>query len=88
MKSEKATIIKARRIRAEILIPEPRAAILQKVGFYLEAKDMRELRQDICLLYLTGVSTRTLSLISARLLGRKVSAGEVSRVSKELVEAV
>jgi len=48
----------------------------------------RELRQDICLLYLTGVSTRSLSLISAKLLGRKVSAGEVSRVSKELVEAV
>jgi len=48
----------------------------------------RELRQDICLLYLTGVSPRSLSLISAKLLGRKVSAGEVSRVSKELVEAV
>jgi len=48
----------------------------------------RELQQDICLLYLTGVSTRSLSLISAKLLGRKVSAGEVSRVSKELVEAV
>ncbi|MCR4395900.1 MAG: transposase, partial [Candidatus Saccharicenans sp.] len=43
----------------------------------------RELRQDICLMYLTGVSTRTLSLILERLLGRKISAGEVSQVSKE-----
>jgi len=47
-----------------------------------------ELRQDICVMYLTGVSTRTLSMISEKLLGRKVSAGEVSRVSRELVEAV
>jgi len=34
------------------------------------------------------VSPRSLSLIAAKLLGRKVSAGKVSRVSKELVEAV
>jgi len=47
----------------------------------------QELRQDICLMYLTGISTATLSLISEKLLGRKISAGEVSRVSKELMEA-
>jgi len=47
-----------------------------------------ELRQDICVMYLTGISTRTLSMISEKLLGRKISAGEVSRVSKQLVEAV
>jgi len=47
-----------------------------------------ELRQDICVMYLTGISTRTLSIISEKLLGRKISSGEVSRVSKQLVEAV
>ena len=47
-----------------------------------------ELRQEICVMYLTGISTRTLSMISKKLLGRKISAGEVSRVSKQLVEAV
>ncbi len=47
-----------------------------------------ELRQDICVMYLTGISTRTLSMISERLLGRKISAGEVSRVTKQLVDAV
>ena len=47
-----------------------------------------ELRQDICVMYLTGISTRTLSMISEKLLGRKISSGEVSRVSKQLVEAV
>lgn len=46
-----------------------------------------ELRQDICVMYLTGISTRTLSMISERLLGRKISAGEVSRASKQLVDA-
>ncbi len=46
----------------------------------------KELQEDICLLYLTGVSTGSLSLISAKLLRRKVSAGEVRRMSKELVE--
>jgi len=47
-----------------------------------------ELRKDVCLMYLTGVSTRTLSMISKQLLGRKISAGEVSRANGELVEAV
>jgi putative transposase len=47
-----------------------------------------ELRQDICVMYLTGISTRTLSMISEKLLGRKISAGEVSRVSKQLVDSV
>lgn len=46
------------------------------------------LRQDICVMYLTGISTRTLSMISEKLLGRRISAGEVSRVSKQLVDAV
>jgi len=47
-----------------------------------------ELRKDICLMYPTGVSTRTLSMMSKQLLGRKISAGEVSRANGELVEAV
>ena len=47
-----------------------------------------ELRKDVCLMYLTGVSTRTLSMISKQLLGRKISAGEVSRANQELIEAV
>jgi len=35
-----------------------------------------------------GVSTRTLSMMSERLIGRKISPGEVSNVSKELHHAV
>jgi len=47
-----------------------------------------ELKQDIAVLFLSGVSTRTLEMISTRLLGHKISAGEVSRCSKKLVQAI
>ena len=48
----------------------------------------RELRQDISMMFLTGVSTRTLSMISKRLIGRKISPTEVSNANKELIDAV
>jgi len=47
-----------------------------------------EIRQDLCLMFLIGVSTRTLCMISGRLIGRKISPMEVSNSSKELVDAV
>jgi putative transposase len=47
-----------------------------------------ELRQDIAVMFLSGVSTRTLAIISNRLIGHKISAGEVSRCSRELVQAI
>jgi putative transposase len=39
-------------------------------------------------MFLAGISTRTLSLVSERLIGRKISSGEVSKVSKSLTESV
>jgi len=45
------------------------------------------LREEMCALFLGGVSTRTLSLLSERLIGRKISATEVSNASKELVDS-
>ncbi len=47
-----------------------------------------ELRQDLSLMFLTGVSTRSLSMLSTRLIGRKISASEVSNANKELIDAV
>jgi len=47
-----------------------------------------ELRQDLSFMFLTGVSTRALSMISTRLIGRKISPTEVSNANKELIEAV
>ena len=47
-----------------------------------------ELRQDLSLMFLTGISTRTLGMISKRLIGRKISAGEISNANKSLIDAV
>ena len=47
-----------------------------------------ELRQDLSMMFLTGVSTRTLSMMSERLIGRSMSATEVSNANKELINAV
>jgi putative transposase len=46
------------------------------------------LREDLSVMFLAGVSTRTLSMMSERLIGRRLSAGEISNVSKELTSAV
>ena len=47
-----------------------------------------ELRQDLSIMFLTGVSTRTLSMMSERLIGRSISATEVSNANNELIDAV
>jgi putative transposase len=46
------------------------------------------IREDLCLMFLSGVSTRTLSLISRRLVGRSLSHEEVSKANRELTEAI
>jgi len=71
-----------------IEVPRDRKGEFRSEVLPLSKRYEDELRKDVCLMYLTGVSTRTLSMISKQLLGRKVSAGEVSRANKELVEAV
>lgn len=48
----------------------------------------KSLETDIVLMFLSGLSTRGLSLISHRLLGRKISASEVSHVSKEMLRGI
>jgi putative transposase len=47
-----------------------------------------EIGKDLCLLFLGGVSTRTLAIMSQRLIGRKLSHTEVSSANKELIDAV
>jgi len=44
--------------------------------------------EDLSALYLTGISTRTLSLLSRRLIGRSISHAEISNANKELAESV
>jgi len=47
-----------------------------------------ELGRDLGILFLGGISTRSLSMISERLIGRKISPAEISSVNVELTEAV
>ncbi len=47
-----------------------------------------ELRQDLGAMFLAGISTRTLSLMSERLIGRRISPMEISKASNKLSDAV
>ena len=44
--------------------------------------------EDLSMMYLTGISTRTLSMLSKRLIGRCISHAEVSNANKELTAGV
>jgi transposase-like protein len=46
------------------------------------------IKEDCLLLYLTGLSTRTLEMLSTRLFGRKISKSEISELSKELAPKI
>lgn len=72
----------------EITVPRDRqgtfkSAILPKGRQYEEA-----LAQDLSMLFLAGLSTRSLAMISQRLVGRKLSHTEISNANKGLNEAV
>jgi putative transposase len=43
---------------------------------------------DACLMFLSGLSTRGIELVSKRLLGRRISHGEVSKINKELMTGI
>jgi putative transposase len=47
-----------------------------------------EIARDLSLMFLAGISTRSLSMISYRLIGRKISPTEISSANVELSEAV
>ena len=44
--------------------------------------------EDIAAMYLTGISTRTLSLLSKRLIGRSISPTEISSATTDLKKAI
>ena len=48
----------------------------------------KELGQDLSMMFLTGVSTRTLSMLSKKLIGRKISPGQISNANKELIDSI
>jgi len=48
----------------------------------------KALSKDILALFLGGMSTRNIQIFSSQLLGRKISAGEVSTINKEVMGAI
>ena len=46
------------------------------------------IREELSFLFLTGISTRSLSMLSKKLIGIKISPSEVSRANRQLIEAV
>lgn len=48
----------------------------------------KSLEKDIALMFLSGLSTRSISLISKTLIGRSISPAEVSKVNKELLTGI
>lgn len=72
----------------EVRVPRDRAgqfrtAVIPKSKRYEEA-----IRQEVSFLFLTGIGTRSLSMLSKRLIGVKISPSEVSRANQELIEAI
>ena len=65
-------------------IPRDRLGEFQSslVGKYERMES--SLKGDLGLLFLAGLSTRNIAMISKRLIGRRISSSEVSRVSEEL----
>ena len=48
----------------------------------------KAIEKDISLLFLSGLSTRNIALLSKTILGRKISKSEVSQINKELLSGI
>lgn len=48
----------------------------------------KAIEKDISLMFLSGLSTRGIGLLSKSLIGRSISPGEVSRINKELMSGI
>jgi putative transposase len=71
-----------------LLVPRDRRGNFQSQVLPRYRRYEQEISRDLSLMFLCGISTRSLSAISLRLLGRKISPAEVSEANRELVEAV
>ena len=72
----------------EVRVPRDRAGEYQTQVLPRGKRYDERLADDLSILYLSGVSTRTLSLLSKRLIGRRISHEEISQANVELTEAV
>ena len=74
--------------RLNVKVPRDRQGKYQTKVLEPYKRNEASLEEDIAILYLLGQSTRSLALISERLLGTKISASKVSECSGRLIESV
>ena len=72
----------------EVRVPRDRDGDFQSQVLPRSQRYDERITEDLAAMYLTGISTRTLSLLTKRLIGRSLSATEVSNASAELKQAV
>jgi putative transposase len=72
----------------EVKVPRDRQARFQTKVLPRSKRYEEAISRDISMMFLSGISTRSLSMISERLIGRHLSAEEISLASKDLSEAV
>jgi putative transposase len=72
----------------EIRVPRDRDGDFQSQVLPRCQRYDQRITEDIAAMYLTGISTRSLSLLSKRLIGRALSPQEVSNASTDLKQAV
>jgi putative transposase len=72
----------------EVRIPRDRDGNFQTQVLPRCQRYDQRIAEDLAAMYLTGISTRTLSLLSKRLIGRSVSPTEVSNATTELKQAI
>jgi putative transposase len=71
-----------------VKVPRDRKGEYQTAVLPRSQQYEKEIGHDLCLMFLGGVSTRTLSIMSQRLIGRKLSHTEISQATRELADAV
>jgi putative transposase len=74
--------------RLNVKVPRDRQGKYQTKVLEPYKRNEASIEEDVAVLYLLGQSTRSLALISERLLGTKISAGKVSECSSRLIESV
>jgi putative transposase len=74
--------------QVQVEVPRDRSAEFRTSVLPRSKQYEEELARDLSILFLAGVSTRTLSMLSARLIGRKISPAEISSASMDLSSAV
>ena len=72
----------------EVRVPRDRDGDFQSQVLPRSQRYDERITEDLAAMYLTGISTRTLSLLSKRLIGRALSHAEVSNASADLKRAV